>query len=339
MSAGAAMPRSSVQTWQIDSSRAPHEHIHVRARGPRGGTPVVMVHGFFQPASAILDVPGYSLQQALAAAGFRVVLFDLRGYGLSSRPYFMTLPPAASRPSLACMSDALVDLGDVVEFVCRTERADRVDLLGYSWGTARSAGFAVAAPHRVRRLVLYAPVWRPTSGAAAEAVDPDRAGALNPVLGGYRVFAPGDLAKQWDAEIGSLDPLAFRDSQALQAAEHALLTSDADTQGRGYRAPLGPMLDALEVVRGAPLFDAGRLDCDSLLVRGACDRLSSASDAAGLLCALRSTHKRLVTIGHGTHLLHLEHVRQQLIDEVIGFLAASSGESQPAHLLTRGQLG
>ena len=182
---------------------------------------------------------GYSLQQALAAAGFRVVLFDLRGYGLSSRPDFMAQPSAASRPSLACMFDALDDLGDVVDFVCRTDGVDRVDLLGYSWGTARSAGFAVAAPHRVRRLVLVAPVWRPTSGAAAEAVDPDRAGVLNPMLGGYRVFAPGDLAKQWDAEIGSLDTLKFRDSQALQAAEHALLTSDADLQGRGYRAPLG----------------------------------------------------------------------------------------------------
>lgn len=331
------LPGSSVQAWQIDSSRAPHEHIHVRARGPRGGTPIVMVHGFFQPATAILDVPGYSLQQALAAAGFRVVLFDLRGYGLSSRPYLMTLPPAASCPSLACMSDALADLGDVVDFVCRTERTDRVDLLGYSWGTARSAGFAVTAPQRVRRLVMVAPVWRPTSGAAAEAVDPERAGVLNPMLGGYRVFAPGDLARQWDAEIGPLDTLAFRDPQALQAAEKALMASDADMQGRGYRAPLGPMLDALEVARGAPLFDAGRLDCDTLLVRGDNDRLSSASDAAALLRALRSDHKRLVTIDHGTHLLHLEHARQQLLDEVIGFLDASSDESQPAHLPTRRQ--
>jgi pimeloyl-ACP methyl ester carboxylesterase len=331
MSAGAATPRSSVETWQIDSSRSLHEHIHVRARGPRGGTPIVMVHGFFQPASAILDVPKYSLQEALAAFGFRVVLFDLRGYGLSSRPDFMLLPPAASRPSLACMSDALADLGDVVDFVCRIEGVDRVDLLGYSWGTARSAGFAVAAPHRVRRLVLYAPVWRPTSGPAAEAVDPDRAGALNPVLGGYRVFAPGDLARQWDSEIGSHDTRAFRDSQVLQAAEHALLASDAGLQGRGYRAPLGPMLDVLKVLQGTPLFDAERLDCDTLLVRGDCDRLSSTSDAAGLLCALRSTNKRLVTIGYGTHLLHLEHARRQLLDEVVGFLVASSGESQPAH--------
>jgi pimeloyl-ACP methyl ester carboxylesterase len=333
------LPRSTVETWRIDSSRAPHEHIHVRAQGRRGGTPIVMVHGFFQPASAILDVPGYSLQQALAAFGFRVVLFDLRGYGRSSRPDFMAQPPTASRPSLACMSDALADLGDVVEFVCRSEGVGRVDLLGYSWGTARSAGFAELAPQRVRRLVLYAPVWRPTSGAAAEAVDPERAGVLNPMLGGYRVFAPGDLARQWDAEIGSLDTQAFRDSQALQAAEQALLASDADLQGRGYRAPLGPMLDALEVARGTPLFDAGRVDCDTLLVRGDNDRLSSASDAAGLLCALRAPNKRLVTIGNGTHLLHLEHARRQLVNEVIGFLAASGDEPQPVHLPTRRQLG
>jgi pimeloyl-ACP methyl ester carboxylesterase len=338
MSAVAPMPQSTVETWQIDSSLAPHEHIHVRARGPRGDTPIVIVHGFFQPASAILDVPNYSLQETLAAFGFRVVLFDLRGYGLSSRPPFMTQPPEASRPSLACMSDALADLGDVVEFVCRNEGVDHVDLLGYSWGTARSAGFAVAAPQRVRRLVLYAPVWRPASGAAAEAVDPERAGVLNPALGGYRVFAPGDLARQWDFEIGSRDTHAFRDTQVLQAAEHALLASDAGLQGRGYRAPLGPMLDALNVIQGTPLFDAERLDCDTLLIRGDCDRLSSTSDAAGLLCALRSTRKRLVTIGHGTHLLHLEHARRQLVDEVVGFLAGSSDASRPAHPFPRRQL-
>lgn len=304
---------------RITSRRDPQAQIFVRSRGPRSGTPLVLVHGFFQPASAILDVPGWSLQQALAAAGLRVVLFDLRGYGRSSRPPSMDRPPAASRPALGCLADAVADIGDVVEQVCETEGCAQVDLLGYSWGTARCAAFALQVPQRVRRLVLYAPVCRPVSGAAAEAAAPDGSGQLDPGLGGYRVFGPGDLQNQWDGEIGAQDPHAVRDPQVLQAAEAALFASDDGLAGRGYRAPLGPMLDALAVAQGQPLFDAAGLRGEVLLLRGELDRLSSAADAAGLFAALATPHRRLVTIGQGTHLLHLELARRHLIDEIVGF--------------------
>lgn len=324
MSAAAgAVSTPGLQQWWVGSRRDRHARIFVRARGPRGGLPVVLVHGFFQPASAILDVPGYSLQQALADAGLRVVLFDLRGYGRSSRPDFMKRPPRESSPSLGCLSDALADIGDVVDLVCRTEGCERVDLLGYSWGTARGASFCAAMPGRVRRLVLYAPVWRPATGAAGEAVDSERPGLLSRQLGGYRVSCPGDLARQWDAEIESNDASRFRDTAALQAAERALLDSDAAMHGRGYRAPLGPMVDALRVARGMPLFDAARIPCDVLLVRGDCDSLSTAADVQGLLEALGTPNKRLVTVAGATHLLHLEHARHRLLSEVTTFLAAA----------------
>lgn len=295
----------------------------MRARGPRAGTPLVLVHGFFQPASAIFDVPGWSLLQALAAAGLRVVLFDLRGYGRSSRPSFMDQPPDASRPSLGCLADAVADIADVVDHVCESEACAQVDLLGYSWGTARCAAFALGAPLRVRRLVLYAPVWRPTSGAAAEASAPGTRGHLDPALGGYRVLRPGDLARQWDGEIGSQDTHAFRDAHVLQAAEQALLASDVALKGRGYRAPLGPMRDALVVAQGQPLFNANELHGEILLIRGNCDLLSSSADAAGLFAALGTPYRRLVTIEQGTHLLHLEHARGHLIDEIVGFVGTS----------------
>ena len=321
------------QAHRVASSRDPGARMHVMSRGPLGKTPVVMVHGFFQPASAILDVPGWSLQQALAGRGLRVVLFDLRGYGLSTRPTFMDEPAEASRPSLGCLADAVSDISDVVEHVCRTEGCEQVDLLGYSWGTARACAYSLQAPQRVRRTVLYAPVWRPSSGAAAEAVDPARAGQLNPLLGGYRVFEPGDLERQWDAEIGKATRGAFRHDQAVQAAERALMASDPALQGRGYRSPLGSMCDALEVAQGRPLFEADRLQGEFLLLRGDHDRLSSAEDASALFGALQAPGRRLVTIGQGTHLMHLEHSRETLIEEVISFLGASRGPAlqAPSH--------
>lgn len=311
----------AAQEWHIPSTSDPQASLFVRARGPQGGrsAPVVLVHGFFQPASAILDVPGHSLQQALAAAGLRVYLFDIRGYGLSSRPGFMSEPPEASRPWLGCMSDALADLHDVVAFVQRQEGAPQVDLLGYSWGTARSACFALGMPSLVRRIALYAPVWRPTTGAAGEASDPAHPGQLAPGLGGYGVFRPGDLQRSWDWEIGARDSALFRTSQVLQAAEDALIASDPDGPSTAFRAPLGPMVDALAVSRGSALFDAARLRHEVLLVRGDHDRLSSDADAAGLFAAIGAARKRLVTVGWGTHLLHLEHAGVQLLDELTAF--------------------
>lgn len=317
------------EAWRLCSSRDPGAQIHASARGPRGGPPLVLVHGFFQPASAILDVPGWSLQQSLAERGLRVVLFDLRGYGRSTHPPFMDLPPGHSRPALGCLADAVADLGDVVARLCLDEGCRQVDLLGYSWGTARACAYALQSPLRVRRLVLYAPVWRPASGAAAEAADPNCPQQLAPALGGYRTFGPGDLARQWDGEIGDAPAAAFREDGALQAAEAALLASDVALHGRGYRAPLGPMCDALAVAQGQPLFDAARLQAPVLLLRGDRDRLSSGADAQGLFDALGSRQRRLVTVPMGTHLLHLEHVREALIESTYAFLV--DGSEQASH--------
>lgn len=310
-----------MEEWHIPSSADPQARLFVRARGPRGKTPALLVHGFFQPASAILDVPGYSLQVALAEAGLRVYLFDFRGYGRSSRPAFMDAPADDSRPALGCMDDALADLHDAVGFVQDREDAAQVDLVGYSWGTARSARFALQAPARVRRLALYAPVWRPNTGAAGEAHDPRQPNRMNPRLGGYALTRPGDLQRNWDWEIDRADWRDFRSVNVLEAAEHALMASDTAACGPGFRAPLGPMVDAFGVSQGGSLFDARSLGHDVIMLRGAQDRLSSETDAANLFAAVGSPNKRLTTVGNGTHLLHLEHARWQLVDELVSFLA------------------
>ena len=306
--------------WFIPSTLAEGHKLYVRARGPRGRTPLVLVHGFFQPASAILDVPCYSMQQTLAAQGFRVYLFDFRGYGLSSRPPFMDQPAAESTPSLGCMSDAVADLEDVVRFVLHEEGAKQVDLLGYSWGTARSVNYALSHAGLVRKLVLYAPVWKPSTGAAGDAHNPAAPGQMNPKHGGYVLFKPGDLARNWDWEIDKENAGRFRSPEALAAAEQALMASDDFNAWGGFRAPLGPMVDALAVTQGSALFDAKQIGCDTLMLRGTQDRLSSELDATSLLNAVGAQNKRLVTFETGTHLLHLEHARDHLINEVSAFL-------------------
>lgn len=314
--------------YRIPSSADPDARIFVRRSVGGRGVPVLLVHGFSQPASAILDVPGYSLLHELAGEGLIVYLFDLRGYGRSSRPAFMSEPAGLSKPSLGCMRDAVADISDVVSFILEREHASAVDLLGYSWGTARSASFAIHKPDLVRRLVLYAPVWRPSGGAVDAAMDPRNPQQLNPALGGYATARLGELEHGWDGEIPSADKSLFREAAAVHAADIALADSDPFLREphRGYRSPLGPMLDAMDVIRGHPLFDPARVTQPALLLRGAEDPRSSHDDAWNLFQRLGSLQKRIVTIGTGSHLLHLERNRYQLIDEITAFLKSVRSE-------------
>ena len=117
-----------------------HGIVHVRIAGPEQGRPVVLVHGF--------SVPSYVFDRTsadLAAAGFRVIRFDLYGRGWSDRPkvdYDRRL-----------FADQLLELMD-------TLRVPKADLLGLSMGGAIVGRFAAEHPERVRSVVLVAPLTR-----------------------------------------------------------------------------------------------------------------------------------------------------------------------------------
>jgi pimeloyl-ACP methyl ester carboxylesterase len=99
------------------------------------GRPVVLLHGF--PDSGRLwrhQVP------ALAAAGFQVIVPDLRGYGRSGKP---REAEAYSLPVLA--GDVLAILADL--------GIERAHIVGHDWGAALSWALASFAPDSVDHLV------------------------------------------------------------------------------------------------------------------------------------------------------------------------------------------
>ena len=100
------------------------------------GRPVVLLHGF--PDSGRLwrhQVP------ALAEAGFRVIVPDLRGYGRSDKPEAVE---AYSLPLVA---------GDVMAMLGQLGIA-RAHLVGHDWGAAVAWGLASLAPDSVDHLVV-----------------------------------------------------------------------------------------------------------------------------------------------------------------------------------------
>jgi len=118
-----------------------HGMVHYRSAGPEHGQPVVLVHGF--------SVPDYvfdGTRTALAAAGYRVVSFDLYGRGWSDRPDV--------RYDRALLAGQVGELMDALHI-------PQADVVGLSMGGAVAGHFAALHPERVRRLVLIAPFTLP----------------------------------------------------------------------------------------------------------------------------------------------------------------------------------
>lgn len=149
LAAALALPvvRSREQGPLTDSARsqAPgkfitlsHGQVHYRLSGPEQGQPVVLVHGF--------SVPSYVFDKTsadLAAAGFRVLTFDLYGRGWSDRP--------------DTVYDRDLFANQVLELLDKL-RIAKADILGLSMGGAVTGRFVAQHPERVRSVVLIAPV-------------------------------------------------------------------------------------------------------------------------------------------------------------------------------------
>ena len=102
--------------------------------GRAGATPVVFIHDF--------GASMYSWRKTLlplAAAGYRVIAFDNRGFGFSDRPAH-----GYSNAAYARLVVALLD----------SLRISSAVLVGHSMGGAIAAEVALAHPDRVRGLVL-----------------------------------------------------------------------------------------------------------------------------------------------------------------------------------------
>ncbi|GAA4038598.1 alpha/beta fold hydrolase [Sphingomonas rosea] len=102
------------------------------------GRPVILVHGLFSDAQ--LNWVKFGHAEKLAAAGFRVIMPDLRAHGESDKPH----DPAAYPPGI---------LGrDLLELVAHLGLSD-FDLGGFSLGS-RTSVHAVAKGLSPRRLIL-----------------------------------------------------------------------------------------------------------------------------------------------------------------------------------------
>lgn len=130
-------PVRAMPPTETRSIRTPVLEIAFEEQGDPRGAPVVLLHGFPDDVRAWDEVAG-----SLAAAGHRVLVPYLRGYGPTR---FLD----ASAPRMAQQAAIAQDLLDYLDALA----LPRAVLAGYDWGGRAACIASILAPARVRGLV------------------------------------------------------------------------------------------------------------------------------------------------------------------------------------------
>ena len=113
---------------------------------------ILLLHGVTYSSNTFhTDYKDYSFIKRLAREGYNVWRLDIAGYGGSGpvEDGFMPDTDYAAEDIFAAVKRILDETG-----------RDKVDLLGWSWGTITTSRFAVKHPEFVDRLVLFGPILR-----------------------------------------------------------------------------------------------------------------------------------------------------------------------------------
>ena len=250
------------------------------------GAPVVLVHGY------LLDGHSWEKQEAaLLAAGHRVITYDRRGFG------------ASSRPSVGYDYDTLAtDLGVLLD---QLDLHDTV-LAGFCAGTGEVTRYLGTYGHeRVRAAALLAPLppFLPRSAGNPDGVD--RA-VLDEFIGQVSADRPAAAKAYLDRSynIGLLGGSRVSD-QAWQNSFHVAI-------GASAAAALGGAAAWLEDFRA----DLARIAVPVLVVQGGQDMITPPEATGNRLPGLlrRARH---VVIPDGPHAIiwtHADQVNQSLLD-------------------------
>jgi alpha-beta hydrolase superfamily lysophospholipase len=314
------------QSFRIGSSNAEWLSLHLHAVIPRepSSRAALLLHGATL-ASYVFDlpVPGYSLQERLAGAGWVSYALDVRGYGRSTRPLADSPECPADRP-FSTAAESVADVADAVRFLRHDRRHAEVVVVGYSWGTILAGRFVNVCPGAANRLILFAPIY---GTANARWMDhfagPGSRAHSGLVPGGYRWTTADELRVRWDAEIPVEEKSAWRSDEVLTAVLEAALGSDPLSSTRAppaFRSPTGCSVDLCRAFSGQAAFEAETIEIPILLLRGEADTTSTHADSQRLLERLKSREKHLITIPSATHFACFEYSAPWLFDALLAFL-------------------
>lgn len=122
--------------YEMHYIRANGVLLHTVIAGPVDGEPIMLLHGFPE------FWYGWRAQiDTLAAAGYRVIVPDQRGYNLSDKP------KEVSDYRITILATDVVSLAEALGYT-------QINLVGHDWGAAVAWWVATMYPERLKKLVI-----------------------------------------------------------------------------------------------------------------------------------------------------------------------------------------
>jgi pimeloyl-ACP methyl ester carboxylesterase len=295
---------------------------------------LLLIHGARVPgiASFDLDVPGGSLAADLAERGLAVYVMDISGYGASTRPKEMDVPPV-NKAALVRTNQAAADIDAVVDWIRIRREIPRVALFGWATGGQWAGYYASVFPEKVSALIMLNSLYggssvHPLMGHGSDMEDRDHPGQFNREgCGNYRLNSEKSLFGVWDRSISIENKDAWRDPAVAKAYGAAALASDPTSEKRqppSFRSPCGALEDSFYLATGRQLWDASLITAPTLVVASERDFWSRIEDRELLQKHLVHAQRiKVVVLKNATHFVFLdrpEHGRNELIEEVVGWL-------------------
>jgi pimeloyl-ACP methyl ester carboxylesterase len=319
--APASRAGTEMQEFMVPSSD-PGIQLYVRNKHPSGTETLssdrvlIYVHGATYPSEAMFDLPvaGASMMDVLAAHGWDVWLLDVRGYGRSTRPPEMDKPAADNKP-VVDTATAAGDVGSVVDFVMSRRHVEKVNLMGWSWGTTIMGLYTTTHNANVARLVLYAPQW-----LSKNKVLPDA-----PRVDAYRSVTRDAVQTRWLTGVPDDKRATLIPPGGFEMFADAAFATDPDGAKENppvLRAPNGVVQDSRTYwMSGRPLYQPSDITVPTLLIHAEWDADLPTYQTAAYFAELKNApYKRWVELGEGTHMVMVERNRMQFIHEVQMFL-------------------
>ncbi len=339
-----AVPAIAGQSTQIYVREVVEAATVLRTGGPAQDRVALFIHGAGTPAEVAFDVPyqDYSWMAYLAHAGFDVFSMDMTGYGRSTRPAAMNDPCNLTRVQQASYVPALIptlcdpsyphqmttlasdwqDIEAVVNHIRALRHVDRLNLLAWSLGGPRSAGYAAQHADKVLKLILLAPAYNRGAAAEPPAQVPANGAAMN-------TQSRDELIANWDRQVGC--PAQYEPA-VLDSVWSEMLLSDpvGSTWGTGVRrAPLVTTWGWTTAV-------VSKIQIPTLLISGAHDKQVNPDRVRELYADFGSPKKVFIDLACSSHNAMWEKNHLLLFKASLAWLAQGTVEGKEEGIVRLG---
>ncbi|MDD3267571.1 MAG: alpha/beta fold hydrolase [Burkholderiales bacterium] len=300
-----------------------NQMIHLKEKQSstnKNGKVIVLINSLSIPSLSAFDVPNYSLMDSLVTRGYNVWGIDFIGEGTSSYPDSMESSPAPIGKYPLDATEAVKELNAGVAYILKNTDKDKLSIIGWSWGSAVGAMYAIQNPKKVDRLVLYGAMY---SSHLQESIVPifvkPFAGVKNNFsesLPAYQNIPWQIINTHWNMMLNGNESIL--DESAVEEVAKVYKTADPKpVLSNSLRRPMGPMKDLYSIWNGKPIYDISKLKTPTLVIYGDQD-LFADHNLYNKLTKVKI--KKQIELKEATHWLIYEKTRDQFVDNVNDFL-------------------